>query len=124
MGLQHLLDQIDAVEVADVQQHDRQIARDAEAPQSGLPQLVAGNDAGRGAAQGIAVNDGVGQAAIDLGIGFGGVEVAQHLLALEPRHFERALDEVAVAIFLEQGQCGLARVRDTGDDLHGRRFVG
>ncbi|MFO7543712.1 MAG: hypothetical protein R6W97_13025, partial [Thiobacillus sp.] len=41
MRLQHLLDQIDAVEVADLQQDDRQIARDAEAPQPGLPQPVA-----------------------------------------------------------------------------------
>jgi len=124
MRLQHLFDQVDAVEVADAQLDDRQIARNAEAPQPGLPQPVAGDDVGRGAAQGIAVNDGTGQAAKDLGIGFGDAEVTQHLLALEPGHFERTLDEVAVAIFIQQGQSGLARVRDPGDDLHDCRFVG
>ena len=99
MGLQHLFDQVDAVQVADAQQDDRQIARDGKAPQPGLTKLVAGNDAGRGAAQGIAVNDGAGQAAIDLCIGFGCVEVAQHLLALEPGHFEGTLDEVRSQYF-------------------------
>ncbi len=124
MGLQRLLDQVDTVEIADAQQDDRQIARNGKAPQSGLSQLVAGNDTGRGAAQGMGVNDGGGQTSIDLGLGFACVEVAQHLLALEPGHLKRPLDEVPVGILLQQGQCGLARVGDAGDDLHGRRFVG
>ena len=124
VGLQHQLEYADAVDVADVQQHDRQIARDPEAPQPRLRPLVAGNDAGRGAAQRIAVNDGGGQAPVDLGIGFAGVEVTQHLLALEPRHFEGAFDEVPVAILVEQREGRLARVRDTRDDLHGDGLVG
>ncbi len=124
MGLQHLFYQVDAVQVADAQQDDRQIARDGKTPKPGLAKLVAGNDAGRGAAQGIAVNDGGGQAAIDLRVGFGGAEVAQHLLTLEPCHFKGALNKVPVAILIKQRQCRLARVRDPGDDLHGRRFVG
>ena len=47
-------------------------------------------------------------------IGFAGVEVTQHLLALEPRHFEGAFDEVPVAILVEQGEgrLGLLEVRD------------
>ena len=76
MGLQHLFCQLNAAQITDAQQDDRQIARDGETPQPGLPQMVAGNNAGRGAAQAIAENERGRQATIDLGIGFAGVEVA------------------------------------------------
>ena len=124
VSLQHLFDQVDPAQVADIEQDNRQVAGDGKTPQPRLAQLIAGNDARRGAAQGIAEDDRGRQAAIDLGLGFGDPQVAQHLLTLEPGHFKGALDEVPIAIFLQQRQGGFTGVRDSGDDLHGRRFVG
>ena len=46
MRLQRLPDQVDAIDVADLQQHDRQIAGNGEAPKAGLPKPVARNDFG------------------------------------------------------------------------------
>ena len=120
MGLQYLFDQVDAVNVTDTYQHDRQIARDRKAPQPRLTQRVAADDAGCGTTQGIGVNHGAGEAAIDLCIGFAGVDVTQHFLALEPCHFKSALNKVPVTIPVEHRQCRLTRVRDTGDDLYRR----
>ena len=122
--MQHLFYQVNAVKVADAYQNDWQVARDGKAPKPGLTQTVAGNDAGRGATQGGSVNDGRGQTAIDLGIGFGCVEAPQHLLALRPGQFKGTFDEVPVTILFNQSQCRLAGVRITRNDVHGRRFVG
>ena len=124
MGLQHLFNQVNAIPIADSEQNDRQITRDDKAPKAGLTKLVAGNNAGRSTVQGIGINDRASQAAIDLSLRFGGVEVTQQFLTLEPCHFKCTLNEVPVTILLNQRQCGLAGVRDTGDDLYGRRFVG
>ena len=41
MGLHELAHQVDVGRVADLQQHDRQIAGDGVAPEAGLPAAVA-----------------------------------------------------------------------------------
>ena len=57
------------------------------------------------------------------GVQLGHIEVTQCLLAVKPRHLERAVDDMSVAILLEQHHCRLPRVGNAGDYLHARRFV-
>ena len=61
VGLHELAHQIDIGRVADLQQHDRQIAGNGVAPEAGLPAAVLDEDARVGAQRGIGVDDGAGQ---------------------------------------------------------------
>ena len=88
--------------VADAHQHDRQIARDAIAPQARLPAAVADQHAGLGPAQRRGIDDRAGQAAVDLRIGFGGVELPQQDLAVRPGQLEDAIGQARVVILLRQ----------------------
>jgi hypothetical protein len=67
MGLHELAHQFDVGRVADLQQHDRQIAGYRVAPQPGLPAPVPGDDGGIGAQRGVRVSDGTGQAYVFYG---------------------------------------------------------
>ena len=84
------------VVVADPHQHDRQVARDAVAPQPRLPAPVADQDAGLRPAQRRGVDDRAGQSAVDLGIGLGGVELLQQDLAVRPGQLEDAVRQAGI----------------------------
>ena len=68
---------IEALLHAGRHQENRTVARDAEAPQPRLPELVARNDARGRAAQRVGVNDRTGQTTEDLGVGLGRAEVEE-----------------------------------------------
>ena len=76
MGLHQLTHQIHIGRIADLQQHNRQIAGDGVAPQPGLPTPIADQHGGVGAQGGVGVNDRAGQARIQLRIGLTGIELA------------------------------------------------
>ena len=96
VSLHGLADQLDARVVADADQHDRQIAGDAVAPQPRLPAAVADQHAGLRPAQRGGVDDRAGQPAVRLGVGLAGVELPQQDLAVRPGQFEDAVGQARV----------------------------
>ena len=96
VSLHGLAHQFDARVVADADQHDRQIAGNAIAPQSRLPAPVADQHAGLRAAQRRGVDDRARQPAVHLGIGLGGVELPQQDLAVRPGQLEDAVGQARV----------------------------
>ena len=122
VGLHELAHQIDIGRVSDPQQHDRQIAGNGVAPQAGLPAAVLDEDARVGAQRGIGVDDGAGQASIELRVGLGGIELPQDHLAMRPRQVEDAIRQTPILVFLDQAQARVAGFADAGDDIHRRRF--
>src|SRR5689334_1096500 len=96
-----------------LQQHDRQVAGNRVAPQPGLPAAIPDQNT-RGCTQRcIAVDDRTGKAAIQLRIGFGGVELLQHHLAVRPGQLEHAIHQAAILIFIDQTQYAVARLTGT-----------
>ena len=119
--LHHLPHEVDAARVADLQQHDRQVARDRIAPQPRLPAPVARSMLGVGAQRRLRVDDRAGQARVELRIGLAGVELAQHHLAVRPGELEHPVGQAPVAILVDQRQAGLAAVGHAVDDVDERR---
>jgi hypothetical protein len=110
--------------LADLQQHDRQVARDAVAPQPRLPAPVAQQRCGAGAQRGLRIDHAAGQARIQLRVGLGGVELAQHHLAVRPGQFEDAVGQASVHVLVRQRQAGLAARGRAVDDVDERRLIG
>ncbi len=102
MRLHYLPNQVDIGRIADLQQHDRQIAGDRVAPQARLAAMVVAQDAALGAQQGIGIEHGAGQAAEELSIGFGRVQLSQHYQTVRPRQIEYAIGQVRVLILVDQ----------------------
>ena len=124
MGLHELAHELACcATIADAQQHDRQVAGDAVAPQSGLPAAVAGDHAAGRAEQRVGVQDAAGEPAVELRVGFGRVELPQHDLALRPGELEHAIGQVAVVVLLDQPDRALARLGDAGHEVDARRLV-
>ena len=124
VGLHQLAHQIDIGQVCDLQQHDRQIAGDRVAPQTGLPAMVLHENARVGAQRSIGVNHRAGQVAVQLRVGFGGVDLPQDHLAVGPGQFEDAIRQTPVLIFRDQAQARVAAFTDAGDNIDRHRFLG
>ena len=122
VGLHELAHQIDIRQVADLQQHDRQIAGNGIAPQAGLPAAVLAENGCVGAQRGIGVDDGAGKASIELRVGLGGIDLPQHHLAVRPRQVEDAIREMPVLVFPDQAQGCVAGFADAGDHVDRRRL--
>src|SRR5580765_7633440 len=76
VGLNKLAYQLNFVGVADPQEDERGVTRNAIAPKAALAATVIEQRAGGGAVGGIGVDQRAGQAAIKLRLDFGGVEMA------------------------------------------------
>ena len=99
VGLEELLDEFDSGGVADAEQNDRRIAGDAIAPEAALAAAVVEQHAGSGAPGGVGINQVTRQPGIKLGVGFGGVEVAQGDLAVGPREIQGPVGHARVVVF-------------------------
>ena len=107
-----------------LQQHDRQVAGDRVAPQPGLSAAVSDQNA-RGCAQRcIGVDHRAGEAAVELRIGLGGVELPQHDLAVRPRQLEHAIRQTAILILVDEMQYGVARLAGARDHVDRHRRAG
>ena len=124
MRLHELAHQLDVVRDRDLQQHDGKVAGDRIAPQ---PRLAAAVARDHGALRRAALHwrrDRARQPAVELRIGFGDVELAQHDLAVRPRHLERAIGEPPVLVLLHQGEACGAILADAGHEIDGHRLLG
>jgi hypothetical protein len=63
------------------------------------------------------VQNGTGQFHIHLRIGFGGLQLTQHELAVRPGHLEGARGKTGIAVLVDQSQGRLTRVGHAGDDV-------
>ena len=123
VGLDELAHQLDIGQVADAQQHDRQVAGNGVAPQAGLPAPVAHEHAAVGAQRGMGVDDRAGQASVELRVGLAGVDLAQHHLGVGPGQFEDAVGEAPILVFLDQAQGRVAAVADAVDQVDVGRLL-
>ena len=73
---------------------------------------------------GVGVNDGAGQAAVYLRVGFRGVYLLQRHVPVRPGQVEDPVGQVAVAVLFYQRAGGFLRVADPGDIIYDRRFAG
>ena len=122
MGLYQLAHEIDIGRVTDLQQYDRQVSGNGVTPQPGLPAAILDEHGRVGAQRGVGIDDGAGEACIKLRIGLGGIELAQHHLAVRPAQIEDAVREMPVLVFLDQAQRHLAGFADTRHDIDGDRL--
>ncbi|MNI70927.1 hypothetical protein D3C73_1267680 [compost metagenome] len=56
------------------------------------------------------IQDGVGQARVELRVGIGGVELPHDDLGVGPRQFQRAVGQMAVLVFADQVHARFAAV--------------
>ena len=111
MRLHQLAHELDVRRVADLQQHDRQVAGDRVAPQARLAApVLAISVAGVGAQRGVRVEHRAREAAVELRVGLGGVELAQRHLAVGPRQLEHAVGEMAVLVLVDEREARVARL--------------
>ena len=100
VGLKELADQFQIRRIRNLKQHDWKIAGNRIAPQTRLAALVLQNDRGFGAERRIGIDDGPGQASIELRVRFGGVDLPQGHLIVRPCQIEDAVGEAAILVFL------------------------
>ena len=115
--LHKLANQIDIGEVTDLQQHDRQIAGNCIAPQARLCAPILYQDAGVRTQRRVGVDGRTGKSCIDLRVGFGGIDLAQHHLAMRPCQFKDAIRQPPILVFLDQVQSGIAGFADAGNHI-------
>ena len=123
VGLYELADEVDIRQFSDLQQHDGQIAGNGVTPQAGLPATVIDQNARVGAQRGIGVDDRAGEAAIELRVGLGRVELPQHHLAVGPRQIEDAIRETPILVFFDQTQGCVARFADASNHVDRCRLL-
>ena len=123
MRLHQPAHEIDVLRVPDLQENDRKIARNCVAPQPGLATPVPQENAGLRAQRGIGVDDGTGEARIQLRIGLGGIDLPQRHPAVRPRQIEDAVRQVPILVFSGEAQGGIARLGDAGRDVNRRRLL-
>ncbi len=123
MRLHQLAHELDAGRVADLQQHDRQIARDGVAPQPRLPAAVLHQRCGAGAQRRIRIEHRARQAAIQLGVGLRGVDLAQRHPAVRRREVEHAVRQMPVLVLAGEREAGFARLADAEHHVDGCRFT-
>jgi len=100
-----------------------QIARNRVAPQPGLPAPVSQENAGLRAQRGVGVDDGTGEASIELRIGLVGIDLPQRHPAVRPRQIENAVREMPILILSGEAQCGVARFADAGHHIDRCRLL-
>ena len=115
--------EVDIVCIADLQQHDRQVARDRVAPQAGLPAPVPDEDAVLGAQRRIRVDDGTGETRIELCIGLGGIDLPQRHPAVRPCEVEHAVRQIPVLVLADERQRRIARVGHARCDVDGHGLL-
>ena len=115
--------EIDVGRVLDLQQDDRMVARDRVAPQPGLAAPIAEQNAGFRAQRRIGVDDGAGEAPVELRVGLRGIDLAQRHPAVRPGEVEDAVREMPILVLLDQSQRGIARVGHAGRDVDRRRLL-
>ena len=123
MCLDELPHQFDLRSVADAQEDDRQVAGDAEAPEAGLRAPVAGEDVRRGTAARVGVDDRAGEAAVELGVRLGRVELAEDDLPVGRRQIEDAVGQTAVVVLAGERHRRLACLADAGHHVHPDRLI-
>ena len=122
--LHELAHEFDMGGVGNLQQHDRQVTGDCVAPEAGLPATVFDQDARGRAQRCVGVNDRAGEAAVELRIGFGGVELPEHHLAVRPGQLEHAIREPGILVFVDEMQHGIPRLGGARNHVDGRRRAG
>ena len=121
---EQLADEVDVRQVADLQQHDRQVARDRITPQPGLAAAVLQDHRRIGAHGGVGEHDRTRQALVVLGFRFRDAELLQRHLVVRPRQVEDAVGDAPVLVALGQVLDALARVGRARDEVDGRGVVG
>ena len=116
--------QVDVAGGGNLQQHDRQVAGDRVAPETGLPATVPDQNARGGTQRCIGIDHRAGKAAVELRIGFGGVELLQHHLTVRPCQFEHAIDQTAILVLVDETQYVVARLAGARDHVDRRRSTG
>ncbi len=120
--LNQLAHQFDVGQVADMQQHDGQIAGNGIAPEAGLAAPVLQQDAAVGAQAGMRVENRIRQTAVKLGVDLVRVDLAQQYLGMRPGQLEDTVGETAILIFLDQVQRHLAVVADAVNQIDAGRL--
>ena len=72
-----MTDESDAVHVGDAHEEDGQVTRDAKTPESRLSRAIAGENAGRGAMQGVGINHRAGEAGVELRVRLSRLELME-----------------------------------------------
>ncbi|MNZ31631.1 hypothetical protein D3C78_489340 [compost metagenome] len=122
MGIDHLLDQLDVARIADLHQHNRQIARNRLAPETGLITPVAGQQGTVGPQGGVGVNQRGGHLLEQSRIGQRSVELTQQHLAMGPGQVEDPIGQMTVAVLGNLLQAGFTAAGYAGDQVDGRRL--
>src|ERR1700674_778396 len=112
MCLHQLAHEIDVGWITNLYQHDGQIAGNGIAPQAGLAAAILGEDTGLRTQRRIGVDDRIGEAAVELRIGLGRIDLPQHDLTVGPCQLEDAIGKPAVLVFLHQAERAVASVAD------------
>ena len=124
VGLDDLASDVSVGLVADAQQDDGQIARDAVGPQGRLTAAVARDDAGGGAHRRIGIEDASGHLFVQLRLGVGDAELLEKHLAVRPGKIQNAIGRVSVAIFVDQGGDRGSGLGHPGHDVNARCVAG
>ena len=122
--LDELPDDLDFRRVADAQQDDRRVARDAVAPKTALAAPVVEQHAGAGTAGGVGINQRARQPGIELGLRLRGVEMAQGDLAVGPGEIEGAVGHARALVFFHERQRGFPAFGHAHDQVNAGGFVG
>ena len=120
--LHDLPHQFDIVRIGDLQQHDRQVAGNRMAPQSGLATPILQQHRRVGAQRTVRINHQPGEPLVQLRIGLGRIDLPPHHLAVRPGQIEDAIGESTIAIFVDQARAVIALIGQPEHliDLRGR----
>ena len=110
--LHELAHEVDVADIGNLQQYDRQVAGNRVSPEPGLPAAVPDENARGRAQRRVGVNHRAGEAAVELRVRLGGIELPQHHLAVCPGQLEDAIGETMILIFVDQTQRRIASVAD------------
>ena len=119
-----LLHELDLLRVADAEENERRVAREAVAPETVLAAPVGEQHAGAGPPGGVGIDQRSGQTAVELGLRLRGVEVAQGHLAVRPREVEGAVGHAGTLIFFHLRQRGLPVFGHAENQINDGGFMG
>ena len=116
--------QLQPIGIADSKQHDGQIARDPESPQSRLALAVALQDAAGGTPDPVSKDHGGCQLPEVPSLRFAGPQATKDGSAVGRRGLEHAIDHPVILIFRDQGHRCVPRRRDADDQVELRATAG
>ncbi len=122
VSLYELARQIYIRRIADLQQHDRQVAGNGVTPQTGLPTGIPEEDAGFGAKRGVRVDHRPGQPSIEFRVSLAGIDLPQHYLPMCPGQIENPIREAPVLVFFDKAEAGIAGLAYARNNIYGCRF--